>query len=153
MIIECVNCPKKFNIDSNLIPTQGRTLRCGVCNHVWFYKKNLEIKVDSAYSKNDTSLEVFKRTENFRKQNLKSQKKQKNREFEVVEYKAKKKLNFTKILNYILVFIISFIAIIVVIDTFKSFFYNYFPKLELILFHLFETLKDINLFIKDLFKQ
>ena len=153
MIIECVNCPKKFNIDSNLIPTQGRTLRCGVCNHVWFYKKNLEIKVDSAHSKNDTSLEVFKRTENFKKQNLKSQKKQKNREFEVVEYKAKKKLNFTKILNYILVFIISFIAIIVVIDTFKSFFYNYFPKLELILFHLFETLKDINLFIKDLFKQ
>ena len=69
MIIECVNCPKKFNIDSNLIPTQGRTLRCGVCNHVWFYKKNLEIKVDSAHSKNDTSLEVFKRTENFKKQN------------------------------------------------------------------------------------
>ena len=153
MIIECVNCPKKFNIDSNLIPTQGRTLRCGVCSHVWFYKKNLEIKVDSAYSKNDTSLEVFKRTENFKKQNLKSQKKQKNREFEVVEYKAKKKLNFTKILNYILVFIISFIAVIVIIDTFKSFFFNYFPKLELILFHLFETLKDINLFIKDLFKQ
>ena len=153
MIIECVNCPKKVNIDSNLIPTQGRTLRCGVCNHVWFYKKNLEIKVDSAHSKNDTSSEVFKRTENFKKQNLKSQKKQKNREFEVVEYKAKKKLNFTKILNYILVFIISFIAVIVIIDTFKSFFFNYFPKLELILFHLFETLKDINLFIKDLFKQ
>ena len=35
--------------------------------------------------------------------------------------------------------------------TFKNPFYNFFPDLELILFSLFETLKDINLFIKDLF--
>ena len=37
------------------------------------------------------------------------------------------------------------------LDTFKNPLYNYFPNLEHILFSLFETLKDITLFIKDLF--
>ena len=55
-----------------------------------------------------------------------------------------------KFLSYILVFLISSIALIIILDTFKSQLYVYFPKLELLLFSLFETLKDINLFIKDL---
>ena len=61
--------------------------------------------------------------------------------------------NFTlgKFLSYILVGIISFIALIIILDTFKTPLYDIFPELELILFNLYETLKDINLFIKDLF--
>ena len=39
MIIECINCSKKFDVDSNLIPSEGRTIQCGSCNHVWFFKK------------------------------------------------------------------------------------------------------------------
>ena len=42
MIIECVNCSKKFAVDSNLIPSAGRTIQCGSCNHVWFFKKGQE---------------------------------------------------------------------------------------------------------------
>ena len=38
MIITCPNCNKQFKIDSSLIPIEGRDLRCGSCNHVWFYK-------------------------------------------------------------------------------------------------------------------
>jgi len=49
-----------------------------------------------------------------------------------------------------LVFIISFIALLIVVDTFRSPLYQIFPNLELITFSLFETLKDIELFIKDL---
>ena len=62
------------------------------------------------------------------------------------------KSNFTffKFLSYILVIIISFIALIIILDTFKTPLYSLFPKLEFFLFSLFETLKDINLFIKDL---
>ena len=44
----------------------------------------------------------------------------------------------------------AIIALIILIDTFSIFLYSKFPGLELILFSLFETLKDIRLFIKDL---
>ena len=39
MIIECINCPKKFEVNSDLIPDDGRTIQCSSCNHIWFYKK------------------------------------------------------------------------------------------------------------------
>ena len=39
MIITCPSCKKKFNLDINLIPTEGRNLQCGSCDHVWLYKK------------------------------------------------------------------------------------------------------------------
>ena len=43
MIIECPNCNKKFNIDENLIPQNGRTLKCGSCSHIWHHKVSLNI--------------------------------------------------------------------------------------------------------------
>ena len=39
MIVTCVNCAKKFNIDLGVIPEKGRLLQCGGCNHKWFFKK------------------------------------------------------------------------------------------------------------------
>ena len=38
MIIVCPNCNKKFEIDNTLIPSEGRMLQCGSCDHKWFYK-------------------------------------------------------------------------------------------------------------------
>ena len=38
MIITCPNCKKKFNIDPTLINNEGRDLKCGSCDHVWYYK-------------------------------------------------------------------------------------------------------------------
>ena len=37
MIIKCINCNKKFNVNQNLIPEHGRLIECGSCNHVWHY--------------------------------------------------------------------------------------------------------------------
>ena len=76
--------------------------------------------------------------------------KTKNKKFEVTKYQAKSSFNITKFFSYILVSIISFVALIILIDTFKSVLYVVFPGLELMIFSLFETLKDIQLFIKDL---
>ena len=45
---------------------------------------------------------------------------------------------------------ITFVALLVVIDTFSTYLYQLFPSLELVIFSLFEILKDIKLFIKDL---
>ena len=38
MIITCPSCHKKFKIEDVLIPSKGRNLQCGSCNHNWFYK-------------------------------------------------------------------------------------------------------------------
>ena len=56
----------------------------------------------------------------------------------------------SKFFSYLIVLIISFIALIILLDTFKTPLYSVFPYLETILFSLFETLHDIKLFIIDL---
>ncbi len=45
MIISCPECNKRFNIDQNLIPEDGRLLQCSNCMHKWHFiiKKNEEI--------------------------------------------------------------------------------------------------------------
>ena len=38
MIIECTNCNKKFRVDDDLIPENGREIICGSCNYAWHFK-------------------------------------------------------------------------------------------------------------------
>ena len=66
--------------------------------------------------------------------------------------KIKKSSNFGigKLLSYIIVFIISFFAVILILETFKTSLGNIFPSLEFLLYSLFETIKDIFLFFKNL---
>ena len=64
MIIECVNCSKKFAVDSNLIPSAGRTIQCGSCNHVWFYKKgqeNQHLQTELGSKDNDLSSKIIEK--------------------------------------------------------------------------------------------
>ena len=72
--------------------------------------------------------------------------------FNVNKTAIKKSKNKVKnnILNLIIVFIISTIGIIILVDTFKSPISIVIPNIELILFNLYETIKDIILFFKDL---
>ena len=146
MIIVCPSCRKRFEIDENLIPIGGRLLQCGFCNEKWFFKKNKkeesepELKIkkekDTSANNNDVNLQETEINFDGNTDNI---------------IKVKNNFSFSIFLSYILVSIISFIALIILIDTFKSPLYRIFPNLELILFNLFETLKDIKLFIKDLF--
>ena len=146
MIIVCPSCRKKFEIDQNLIPEEGRLLQCGFCNEKWFFNKNekevsdIELKIkndkDTSLNNNDLSLQETENNFDDNTDNI---------------IKVKNNFSFSIFLSYILVSIISFVALIIFIDTFKSPLYGIFPNLELILFNLFETLKDIKLFIKDLF--
>jgi predicted Zn finger-like uncharacterized protein len=52
MIIDCIKCTKKFEVNASLIPDNGRTIQCGSCNHVWFYKPKIE------QSKNEIKTEI-----------------------------------------------------------------------------------------------
>ena len=56
MIIECINCNKVFEVNSELIPENGRTIQCGSCNHVWFY--NPKIKDIKKEIKQDVEIDV-----------------------------------------------------------------------------------------------
>ena len=153
MIIECINCNKVFEVNSELIPENGRTIQCGSCNHVWFYSPR--ISVSKKEKNQDTKIDNLKKTfieENnqkvFEEKDYSELKDNKN--YEITKYKPKKGLSFFKFLSYLIVLLISLIALLILIDTFSTFLYQFFPGLELIMFNLFETLKDIELFIKDL---
>jgi hypothetical protein len=54
------------------------------------------------------------------------------------------------ILNLTIIFIISFVAIIILLDTFKYPISKIVPDIELILYNLYETINDIKLFLIDL---
>ena len=149
MIIVCPSCGKNFNVDEDLIPDKGRLLKCGSCNQTWFFNKNENIEIKPSTNKvfaeektNIKQKKIRKPLSNF-STNIK-------KGSELVKYKPKYNFTFGKFLSYIIVSIITFIAIIIVLDTFKDPLSNIFPNLELVLYNLFETLRDLILFAKDL---
>ena len=153
MIIECINCHKKFVVNSDLIPTEGRNIQCGSCNHLWFFKPDrIQKKISEKKVNFDNDNELYKNDKftNNRTEN-KKEKKIDNKKYQLTKYNKKSNFTFTKFLSYLVVSIISFIALIVIIDTFEKPLYSNFPVLELIMFNLFETLTDVKLFVKDLF--
>ena len=161
MIITCPNCNKQFKIDNSLMPDEGRNLQCGSCNHVWFYKieeenndvlklneeivsKNIETKLEKIEDIKQPQKKI--KAEINKEQKAKISEKQKN---STASKNAENK--GSKFFSYLIVFIISFVALIILLDTLKNPLINVFPRLEIILFNLFETLQDLKLFIIDLF--
>ena len=162
MIIECINCNKKFRVDDDLIPENGREIICGSCNHAWHFK--LEKTSEKSLVLDNEMIDLQKKTvqintdfqEDF--SNTKYEKKTINDQIKFsnktkVDLKIDTKNTYSKTSNffsYSIVVIISFIALIILVDTIKSPLINIFPGLEIVLFNLFETLKDVRLFITDL---
>ena len=151
MIITCPSCQKKFELDDNLLPENGRTLQCGSCNYKWFFKKKDEIKVfEKQLVSNENEKIDSNETNTGNELNI-----LKNRTSNNIDKKRKpksKKLSILNFFNYLVVLIISFIALIILLDTFKNNLSEIFPNLELFLYNLFETIKDLQLFFNDLFK-
>jgi predicted Zn finger-like uncharacterized protein len=163
MIIDCINCTKKFEVKASLIPDNGRTIQCGSCNHVWFYKPKNDLSKDevkteiSSLKSNDNVLEN-KKDENLNEKLSKTEdtsnlEKVANTgpiSVELINENKKTTFNISKFLSYFLVFLITFIALIIVLDTFKSPLSSIIPGLEIFLYNFFETLKDLYLLIKNL---
>ena len=150
MIISCDQCHKKFEIDSNLIPKDGRLLECGSCNHKWFYKQDIKDKTEEII--------IEPQLKNIEEKNISpiqsniSQIKEldtSSKKKEIIENKKIKKIG---VLNIIIVFIISFVALVILIETFKDPISIFIPNIEFILNSLHEILRDIILFFKDLIK-
>jgi predicted Zn finger-like uncharacterized protein len=157
MIIQCINCNKKFEVDPELIPEKGRSIQCGSCNHNWFYKKEIPQQSSEIHEE----IPVVEETQEI---NISNQEVgeinilDENFEDKTVSKQIEDKINskksnvFNKIISYLIVAVISFVALIIVLDTFKTPLNNIFPNLEQILFNLYETFEDIGLFFKDLIK-
>ena len=150
MIIECIKCSKKFEVNSDLIPSDGRTIQCGSCGHVWFFKKQkIDFKKDNIKKditeipKKDPKIKTDKVEKIDRIINKKNK--------ALIEYK-KSSFTFLKFLRYIIVFVLSVGGLFLVLDTFKIPLSNFFPELELILFNFYEIFQDIFLFLKDLIR-
>ena len=154
MIIVCPSCSKNFNVRDDQIPDKGRLLQCSNCKHEWFYTKNT-IPIDNdidELSNDDLTQESFgildeekdkydeviledKENESEKPKNIKKQK--------------TKQVNFFKLL---LVFIISFVAFVLIIDTFLMQISEYFPFTEKYLDNLYQSIIDISLFFQNLIK-
>ena len=161
MIIQCVICTKKFEVDSSLVPDNGRTIQCGACNQIWFYKPAVETATQ-ILSKKDISQQTYKikikeeeNQQNIQKKEVLVSKKTLNETKDIPDpvknNETSTKLNLIKILFYLIVGIISFAGVVIFLDTFKSPLSKILPNLESLLYNLYESIKDISLFIKDLF--
>ena len=154
MIISCDKCNKKFEIADKLIPDTGRLLQCGSCLHKWHYVSKNKIELtDHVKETEDTNQQLNEIIKSPTKIKVKKNKKVINTDI------AKPKKQPTKvkkerigIISYLLVGIITLIAMVILIDTFKLQLSGLIPNIDFYLVSLYETLNDIVLFFKDLLK-
>ena len=158
MIISCENCNKKFEVSDNLIPEQGRLLQCSSCDHKWFFKKTEKliekkepkkiIKEDDNKILSETFVEKTIEKEEITSTTL-NEETLSGIDDQEPQTKKDKKTNYLKIF---IIIIITFVAIIIIIDTSKNQISFIYPDIETLLSNLYESLRDINLFLRDLIK-
>ena len=165
MIINC-ECGKKFNVDSSLIPAEGRLLKCVSCSRIWHYspviedtdsEKKLEDHINEDAIKkginNDDKIEIKieKSKENIDiKNNINEEILYNEDKIALVETDRENNKNIKKLFYYFVITIITLIGIIFLMDTLKFQIANIFPEVIPLFDSLYETLFDIKLFLKDL---
>ena len=147
MIISCEKCNKKFELEDNLIPKTGRLLQCGSCSYQWHYIPTNQITLVN-------EIDSTKSSKNIKKSVKKIDKKKINVDKNILEsnesiLENKREVGF---FSYLLVIIISLVALLVIGDTFKPYLLTIVPNLDFYLSSLYESLIDIYLFFRDLLK-
>ena len=162
MIIECPACSKKFNINEKLIPDEGRLLKCGNCDHTWFYKKEENLKLETETikineieeNKSEINIEPvdvpIKQTKKIRKKISKKSSTKESTSKELVSIDKSSISRENNIINKIFLIIISIIAFILLIDTFKNQLSVIFRGIVQMSDSLYQVINDLKLFIKDL---
>jgi len=164
MIIECPACTKKFNINEKLIPDDGRLLKCGNCEHTWFFKKEENIKLDGENVRKEETEEIeteinikpvkqpIKKTKKIRKKISKTSFTKESTSKELVSIDKNSVSNENIIIKKLFLIIISTIAFILLLDTFKNQLSLIFPGILKISDSLYLVINDLKLFIKDLLR-
>ena len=144
MIISCEKCNKKFELSEELVPEEGRLLQCGSCSYKWHYipKKTIKLvnEIDQVSTSKQKSKKIKKNIINENNEILKNQE---------IDSNEKKEIG---LLSITIVTIISLIALLIILDTFKMYIISFIPNIDFYLSSLYESLKDIFLFFKDLIK-
>ena len=154
MIIVSPSCGKNFNVRDDQIPDKGRLLQCSSCKHEWFFTKNtIPINDNMDEISNDEftqeSFGILDEEEDQRDKEIAEDKRVKSEKPKNREKKEGKQFNFFKLL---LVFIISFVAFVLIVDTFIVQISEYVPFAEKYLDNLYQSLIDISLFFQNLIK-
>ena len=154
MIIVCPSCSKNFNVRDDQIPDKGRLLQCSNCKHEWFYTKNtipLDNDIDEI-SNDDLTQESFgilDEKKNKYDEVILEDKEDESEKPKNIKKQKTKQVNFFKLL---LVFIISFVALVLIADTFVAQISEYVPFIEKYLDNLYQSKIDISLFFQNLIK-
>ena len=119
MIITCPCGDKKFNVDASLIPNEGRTLQCGFCEEKWHFKPNNK-KLENDYIKKDIKIKKIDP-----KENVPSEVDKIISEAEKISVQKNISIDKTKLnaplINMFILFLITFVACIIILDTFAIF--------------------------------
>ena len=142
MIIECRNCNKKFDLEDKLIPSKGRLVQCGFCNSQWHQLPN--IKTNLLKKKPIDKVDISKDKVKVQSINKKIKSKARDKQ----EFKNKN-IGF---FSYIFIFLITIISFFLIAETFEYQINNIFPNFGNYIIHVYETLNNILILIKDLFK-
>ena len=154
MIIVCPSCGKNFNVRDDQIPGKGRLLQCSSCKHEWFFTKNtIPINDNMDELSNDElaqeSFGILDEEEDRSDEKIVEEKTVELEKPRNIKKKKTSKVNFFKLL---LVFIISFVAFVLIVDTFIVQISEYVPFAEKYLDNLYQSLIDISLFFQNLIK-
>ena len=150
MIITCPCGDKKFNVDASLIPNEGRTLQCGFCDEKWHFKPS-DKKLENDYIEKDIKIKKIDPQEKVPSEVDKIiSEAEKIKTTDTISV-SKNSENF-KFINFLFLSIITFTALILILDTFKLQINDALPGFNLLLANFYESLKDIYLFFKDLIR-
>ena len=154
MIIVCPSCGKNFNVRDDQIPDKGRLLQCSSCKHEWFFTKNtipIDDNIDELSNDELTqeSFGILDKEEDRSDEKIVEEKTVELEKPRNIKKKKTSKVNFFKLL---LVFIISFVAFVLIVDTFIVQISEYVPFAEKYLDNLYQSLIDISLFFQNLIK-
>ena len=148
MIIDCIKCYKKFELSSNLIPSEGRLVECGACHYQWFHKNEKKITKPTLLNE---EIELTKKDIPDENVNISTNDNEKDLDIVLKNEEIKKKNNKISIFYILLISIISISALIILVDTFKYPISKIYPNVEVVLYNLYESITDIRLFFINLF--
>ena len=150
MIITCPCGDKKFNVDASLIPNEGRTLQCGFCDEKWHFKPNNK-KLENDYIKKDIKIKKIDPQEN-----VPSEVDKIISEAEKISVQKNISIDKTKLnaplINMFVLFLITFVACIIILDTFKNPINKIIPGFNYLLENFYESVKDLYFFFRDLIR-
>ena len=154
MIIVCPSCGKNFNVRDDQIPDKGRLLQCSSCKHEWFYTKNtipIDDNIDEL-SNDELTQESFGILDEEEDRSDEVIVEDKTVELVKPKNTDKQKTKQVNLFKLLLVFVISFVAFILIVDTFLVQISEYFPFAEKYLDNLYQSIIDISLFFQNLIK-